>query len=189
MQMMTIVQHRSRRAGIVLAVAVVAIFAGLFTAGLLLASQQGKRPVAGSVAPDFSLPLYPGYRAGFSDTLRLSDLHGQVVVINFWASWCVECRKEAPGLEASYRRYKDRGAVFLGVDYLDTEPAALAYLREYDTTYPAGIDLQQQIAHLYRITGVPETFVVDKSGIIRYVAVQRVSEAELEAVIEPLLAR
>jgi len=163
--------------------------AGLFAVGLLLASQQGKRPVAGIPAPDFSLPLYADYRAEFSNTLRLSDLRGRVIVINFWASWCVECRKEAPGLEATYRRYKDRGVVFLGVDYLDTEPAALAYLREYDTTYPVGVDLQQQIAHLYRITGVPETFVVDKSGIVRYVAIQRVSEAELEAVIEPLLAR
>ncbi len=189
MQITTTVQPRGRRIGIILAIAVVAIFAGLFTVGLLLASQQGKRPAVGSEAPDFSLPLYPGYRAGFGDTLRLSSLRGQVVVINFWASWCVECRKEAPGLEATYRQYKDRGVVFLGVDYLDTEPAALVYLREYDTTYPVGIDLQQQIARDYRITGVPETFVVDKEGLVRYIAIQRVSEAELEAVIEPLIKK
>jgi cytochrome c biogenesis protein CcmG, thiol:disulfide interchange protein DsbE len=164
-----------------------AVFAGVFGAGMLLASQQGKRPEVGSPAPDFSMKLYPGYRAGLSETVRLSDLRGKIVVINFWASWCTECRKEAPGLEASYRHYRDRGVVLVGVDYLDTEPAALAYLREYETTYPVGIDLQQQIARVYRITGVPETFVVDKNGIVRYLAVQRVSEAELSGAIEPLL--
>ena len=156
---------------------------------MLLASQQGKRPEVGTLAPDFSLLLYPDYRGGLSDTIRLSELRGKVIVINFWASWCTECRKEAPGLEATYRRYQDRGVVFLGVDYLDTEPAALAYLRDYETTYPVGIELQEKIAHAYRITGVPETFVVDRSGIVRYIAVQRVSEAELNAVIEPLLAK
>ena len=185
--MQTTTQTKGRRITIVIGVLVVALVAGLFTVGLLLASQEGKRPAVGSLAPDFSLLLYADYRAGFGDTLRLSDLRGKVVVINFWASWCVECRKEAPGLEATYQRYEDRGVVLLSVDYLDTEPAALAYLREYDTTYPVGIDLQQQIARAYRITGVPETFVVDKDGIIRFVAIQRVSEAELAAAIEPLM--
>lgn len=179
---------RSRRL-IALLVGVIAVtgLASLFGAGLILASQQGKRPVVGASAPDFSLPLYPDYNAGFGETIRLSSLRNRVVVINFWASWCLECRKEAPGLEATYRKYKDRGVVVLGVDYLDTEAAALAYLREYDTTYPVGIDIQQQVARVYRITGVPETFIIDKRGVIRFVAIQRVSEAELEAVIEPLL--
>ena len=189
MQTMTTVQPRSRRLGIVISIMAVIALVALFAVGLLLAAQQGRRPAVGSAAPDFSIPLYADYRAGFGDTLRLSQLKGRVAVINFWASWCVECRKEAPGLEATYRKYKDRGVVFLGVDYLDTETAALAYLREYDTTYPVGVDLQEKIARAYRITGVPETFVVDKDGIVRYVAVQRVSEAELETVLEPLLAR
>ncbi|MCL4507320.1 MAG: TlpA family protein disulfide reductase [Chloroflexi bacterium] len=180
---------RNGRLIVILAGAVViAAFAGVFGVGMLLASQQGNRPKVGAAAPDFSMPLYANYRGGLSEAVRLSDLRGKVVVINFWASWCTECRKEAPGLEATYRRYKDRGVVLLGVDYLDTEPAALAYLREYETTYPVGADLQQGIARAYRITGVPETFVVDKTGKIRYVAIQRVSEAELGAAIEPLLA-
>lgn len=180
---------RNRRL-IVLLVGVIAVtgLVSLFGAGLILASQQGKRPVVGALAPDFSIPLYPDYSAGLGDTLRLSSLQGRVVVINFWASWCLECRKEAPDLEATYRKYKDRGVVLLGVDYLDTEAAALAYLREYDTSYPVGIDIQQQVARMYRITGVPETFVVDPRGVIRFVAVQRVSEAELEEIIEPLLS-
>ncbi|MCL5997942.1 MAG: TlpA family protein disulfide reductase [Chloroflexi bacterium] len=174
---------------IILVTALAALgLAGVFGVGLLLASQVGRRPAVGTPAPDFSMTLYPNYRGGLKETVRLSELRGKVVVINFWASWCTECRLEAPGLEAAYRRYQDRGAVFLGVDYLDTETAALAYLKEYATTYANGVDLQQQIARAYHITGVPETFVVDKRGIIRYVAVQRVTPDQLSAVIEPLLA-
>jgi cytochrome c biogenesis protein CcmG/thiol:disulfide interchange protein DsbE len=134
------------------------------------------------------MPLYSAYRGGLGETARLSELRGKVVVINFWASWCLECRKEAPALEAAYRRYKERGVILLGVDYLDTEPAALAYLQEFDTTYPVGIDIQQQTARKYRITGVPETFIVDKHGVIRYVAIQRLTDAEISTQIDPLLA-
>jgi cytochrome c biogenesis protein CcmG, thiol:disulfide interchange protein DsbE len=177
-----------KRLVILIGVAVVASLTGVFATGLLLASQVGNRPTVGALAPDFSMRLNPEYRGGLGESVRLSELRGRVVVINFWASWCLECRKEAPGLETMYRRYKDRGVVLLGVDYLDTEAAALAYLREYDTTYPVGIDLPQQIARTYRIAGVPETFVMDRAGIIRYVAIQRVTESELEMVVEPLLA-
>lgn len=181
----------SKRTGklliIVIGILILVVFVGIFGVGMILAAQEGNRPRVGAAAPDFSMPLYADYRGGLNETIRLSELRGKVVVINFWASWCLECRKEAPALEAAYRRYKNRGAILLGVDYLDTEPAALAYLHEYDTTYPVGIDIQQQVARAYRITGVPETFVLDKRGVIRYVAVQRVSETELNGVIEPLL--
>jgi cytochrome c biogenesis protein CcmG/thiol:disulfide interchange protein DsbE len=174
---------------IILVTALAALgLASVFGVGLLLASQVGRRPAVGALAPDFSMPLYPDYRGTLKETVRLSELRGKVVVINFWASWCTECRLEAPGLEATYRRYKDRRVVFLGVDYLDTEPAALAYLREFDITYANGIDLQQQIARSYRITGVPETFVVDKRGVIRFIAIQRVTPGQLTDVIDPLLA-
>lgn len=178
----------SRRLMVVTAVAAVVFIAALFAASLTLTAQTGNRPAVGSPAPDFELALYPDYRAGFPEKIRLSDLRGRVVVINFWASWCVECRKEAADLEATYRRYKDRGVVFVGVDYLDTETAALEYLREFDTTYPNGVDLQQRIARLYRITGVPETFIVDKNGVVREVIVQRTSAAHLSGMIEKLLA-
>ncbi len=147
-------------------------------------SLVGSRPVVGALAPDFELALFPEYRAGLSEKMRLSDLHGQVVVINFWASWCVECKKEAADLEATYRRFKERGVVFIGVDYLDTEKFAYSYLREFNISYANGIDVQQRVAQLYRITGVPETFVVDKNGIIRRVELQRMSAQQLSDAIE-----
>jgi len=111
-----------------------------------------------------------------------------VVVMNFWASWCVECYKEADALEAVYRKYKDRGVIFLGIDYLDTEAPALAYLQQYNITYPNGIDLQQQIARAYRITGVPETFFIDRDGIVRDVVIAPLTEAQLSARIDKMLA-
>ena len=160
----------------------------LFLAGLVLASQVGKRPAVGTPAPDFEMALYAGYQASLGETIRLADLRGRVVVINFWASWCLECEKEAPDLEATYRRYQDRGVIFLGVDYLDTETAALAYLRQFEVTYTNGIDVEQKIAQAYRITGVPETFVVDQDGIVRDVVAQRVTAAHLSNVIDGLLA-
>jgi cytochrome c biogenesis protein CcmG/thiol:disulfide interchange protein DsbE len=81
----------------------------------------------------------------------------------------------------------DRGVVVLGIDYLDTEAPALAYLKQYDVTYPNGIDLQQRIAKAYRITGVPETFFIDRDGIVREVVVAPLTEAQLRAKIEALI--
>ncbi|MCS6773486.1 MAG: TlpA family protein disulfide reductase, partial [Thermoflexales bacterium] len=167
-----------------LAVALVAV---VFAVALNLASQQGARPKAGSPAPDFELALFEGYRAGFPERLRLSDLRGRVVVINFWASWCKECYNEAAALERVWREYRDRGVVFIGVDYLDTEAPALAYLKQFDITYPNGLDVQQRIANAYRITGVPETFFVDRQGRVADVVVAAVTEADLRRRIDALL--
>lgn len=133
-------------------------------------------------APDFELTTFDG------QLIRLSDQRGKVVVINFWASWCIPCRNEAPVLEATWRDYRDRGVVFIGVDYLDTEREALAYIEEFDLTYPNGPDLRTRIAQAYRIQGVPETFFVDRLGMLRGVNIGPITEPQLEARIETLLA-
>jgi cytochrome c biogenesis protein CcmG/thiol:disulfide interchange protein DsbE len=174
---------------IVGALGAIAAVAAIFVVALSLVSQQGARPTPGSPAPDFTLGAYPGYAASLPDELKLSDLRGRPVVINFWASWCVECFKEADALEAAYRKYKDQGVVFLGVGYLDQDTPALAYLKQYDVTYRNGIDMQQRISKAYRITGVPETFFIDKEGIVREVTIAPLTEAQLSASIEKLLAQ
>ncbi len=122
------------------------------------------------------------------ETFALSDLRGQVVIINFWASWCPPCRDEASYLEATWRKYRDQGVVFIGVDYVDTEPNALAYIEEFDITYPNGPDIGQKIAGAYRIKGVPETFYVDKTGQLRGVHIGPLSWPTLDNMIEALLA-
>ncbi|GAB4528452.1 MAG: hypothetical protein Fur0018_14550 [Anaerolineales bacterium] len=133
-------------------------------------------------APDFTLHTFDG------QDITLSDLRGQVVVINFWASWCPPCREEAPYLEQTWRKYKDRGVVFLGVDYVDTEPEARAYIAEFDITYPNGPDLQTRISQAYNMQGVPETFFVAKDGTLRGVHIGPLVPPQLDNKIEELLA-
>jgi len=138
-------------------------------------------PVNSGPAPNFTLTAFDG------ETVTLSDLRGQVVIINFWASWCPPCREEAAYLEKTWREYQGRGVVFIGVDWVDTEKEALAYIAEFDITYFNGPDLGTRIAQAYRIRGVPETFFVDKSGQLRGVKIGPLYPPELEDRIEELL--
>lgn len=146
------------------AVVLVAAFVGLLALGLR--NRNAAQPLEGSAAPDFTLTLFEGYTAGFGPQVRLSDLRGKAVVINFWAAWCPTCRDEQAFLQQTWERYRERGVVFLGIDYVDTEPAAREYLQTYGVTYPNGPDLKTRISTLYNIRGVPETFVVDRAGQI-----------------------
>lgn len=137
----------------------------------------------GEMAPDFELISFSG------ETYQLSDFRGSVIVVNFWASWCESCKPEAVDLEAAYKFYQPREDVlFLGVDYVDTEPEALAYLEEFQITYPNGPDLRTKISQAYRITGVPETFVIDQEGVIVHVRIGPFkSLEEIKSYIDPLL--
>lgn len=128
----------------------------LATAVAVLSPSAGLR--IGQPAPDFTLESFDGQR------LRLADLSGSVVVLNFWASWCVTCAEEAPLLEQLWQNYRQRGVLVIGVDYMDTPAAARAYLERHGITYPNGPDRGGRIARLYRVTGVPETLVIDRQG-------------------------
>ena len=138
---------------------------------------------AGEMAPPFEITTFEG------QTLKLADLRGQVVVVNFWASWCIPCEQEAAELENTWRRYKDKGVVFIGVDYVDTETAAKAFMQRFDITYPNGPDLGTRISQAYRIKGVPETYVVDKTGRLAFVKIGPFQAGEMAGVIEPLLGK
>ncbi len=156
---------------------------------LALRTRYATQPTSGA-APDLTLTLYPGYDGGLGKSqLRLSDLRGKVVLLNFWASWCVPCREEQPVLEKLWRQYRDKGVVFLGVDYVDTEPVALDYLKEFQVTYPNGPDLGTRISSKYRIQGVPESFLIDRKGNIVWFKIAPVQEAELIARLNEALAR
>lgn len=151
--------------------------------------ERGRTAPTRGPAPDFTLPLYEGYDGGLGvSEFRLRDWRGRVVVLNFWASWCKPCEEEAALLESLWRSYRDRGVIFVGVDYLDAPSAALAYLRRFQITYPNGPDVGTRISRLYRITGVPETFVVDPKGEVVFYKAAPIRPGELEGVLDSLLA-
>ncbi|MBE3068375.1 MAG: TlpA family protein disulfide reductase [Chloroflexi bacterium] len=161
---------------------------GLLAAGLL----KAKNPIlgVGSSVPDFTLTLFSGYEYNGASEVKLSDLSGKVVVINFWASWCQPCRTEAADLETAWRFYKETGqVVFLGVDYVDTEPEAREYMTEFNLSYPNGPDMGTRISQIFnRNLGVPETYVVDQQGVLRFIQIGPFqSVAEIQAIIDPLL--
>lgn len=123
----------------------------------LVRSQRGSIRV-GDRVPDLTLSTFDG------DEINFADLRGQIVVVNFWASWCKPCEQEAIELEQAYQMYKDQGVVFLGVDYVDTETEALAYLAKFGITYPNGPDLGTRISQAFRTLGVPETYIIGPDG-------------------------
>ena len=165
--------------GIIITFAVVLTLLGLLAWGLKKA-QAG--PLDNGLAPDFSITGFDGR------TVKLSELRGQVVIINFWASWCPPCREEAAYLEETWRKYEGRGVIFIGVDWVDTEKEALAYIKEFDITYLNGPDIGTRIAEAYNIQGVPETFFVAKNGELRGVHIGPLKSPELDEKIEELLA-
>jgi cytochrome c biogenesis protein CcmG/thiol:disulfide interchange protein DsbE len=157
-------------------------FIALLAARLIQTNQSEHR--ASGQAPPFTFTTFDG------ETISLEALRGKGVVLNFWASWCAPCRDEAPLLEAMWRREKDNGIVFIGLDYLDQEPAARAYLAEFNITYPNGPDLQSAAARRYGIKGVPETFFIDPDGVIQELVVGPiVSQAQMEALLDKIRPR
>lgn len=118
-------------------------------------------------APDFTLDLLGGGQ------VTLSDLRGEVVVINFWASWCPPCREEMPAIEKVYQEYKDRGLVVLAVNttYQDREADAAAFVQNFALTFPIPLDRTGAVSNRYQLRGLPSTYFVDRRGVIRSVVV------------------
>lgn len=116
--------------------------------------------------------------------LSLSQFRGKVVLLNYWGSWCVACRREQAGLERVWREYKGRGVQFLGVDEADQRAPALAYLKEFGVTYPSIVDKTSALAYRANVAVVPTTFVIDRRGIILFRLVGPSDAALLRSVLD-----
>ena len=128
----------------------------------LVSSRQGGRLQPGEPVPDIELRLLDG------SSMALADLKGQVVVLNFWASWCAPCRREARDLQSVWEAYQERGVAFVGVTYHDAQDASLAFIEEYGITYPNGVDEMGRISDALGVTAVPETYVIDREGLLAW---------------------
>jgi len=169
----------------------VGLSALLILLGVGLLRAQHPIITIGSKVPDFKLALFDDYQYKNAGQVSLSDLRGKVVVVNFWASWCVTCADEAPYLEAAWHYYQPQDqVVFLGVDYTDVDSKALEFLAKFDTTYPNGPDLGTRITPIFnRNIAMPETYIIDQKGVLRQEQIGPFqSMAELRSVIDPLLS-
>jgi cytochrome c biogenesis protein CcmG/thiol:disulfide interchange protein DsbE len=154
---------------------------GLLAYGFRTNPREIPSPLLGRPAAPFSLALFDGGR------FQLAEQRDRVVVVNFWASWCVPCRGEAPVLEAAWRAHRDRGVVIVGVNVQDSEPAARAFIEEFGLTFPNGPDPGGRIAIDYGVYGIPETFVIGRDGLIAYKHVGVIAPPALEARIQGAL--
>jgi cytochrome c biogenesis protein CcmG/thiol:disulfide interchange protein DsbE len=155
--------------------------------GSLLAACTSNSDPFGLKPISSPLPLVAGNTVQ-GGTASSADLRGQILVVNFWAQWCAPCLQEQPELERTWRRYHDRGVTFLGVDYRDDTSAARAWVKRFGVSYPSVQDPSGKLANAFALIGVPDTFVVDRTGTIRWKIIGKTNEAQLSKLLDQLLA-
>ena len=138
----------------------------------------------GAQAPAFDLVASDGSH------VRLSDLRGKVVIVDFWASWCRPCRESFPTLDRWQRRYRDRGLVVVGVSVDRTEEAYRTFLSEHPIGFTVERDADHGVARSFAPPAMPTTFIIDRTGVVRHVerGYRRANDASLERIVERLLA-
>jgi len=134
-----------------------------FALAVLATSSLASSDLSGLPAPDFSLKSSTG------ENLRLSEYRGDVVMINFWATWCGPCRQEMPLLEQLYNRYERVGFSLLGVNIDDDSARAMDMIRELGISFPVLFDARKEVSKLYNVDAMPVTILVDREGVVRYV--------------------
>ena len=140
------------------------LFVCLALAGMTSARTAGAAlPAAGTRAPDFALNSNSGRN------LRLSELRGEVVLINFWATWCGPCRQEMPQLGRLYAQYRAAGFTLLGINIDDNRANAEAMVKKLGVHFPTLFDSDKRVARLYDVDAMPATLLIDRDGRVRYV--------------------
>ena len=137
---------------------IIALVFSVFAASSLASSGMEGQP-----APDFALKSSTG------ENLRLSEYRGDVVMINFWATWCGPCRQEMPLLDELYSRYQRVGFSLLGVNIDDDSRRAMQMIEELGVNFPVLFDARKEVSKLYEVEAMPVTVIVDREGKVRYI--------------------
>ncbi|MCS6839827.1 MAG: TlpA family protein disulfide reductase [Roseiflexus sp.] len=134
-------------------------------------------------APDLTLPMLDG------GSLRLADLRGKVVLVNFWGTWCEPCKEETPALQAAYQRLQSEGLVIVGVNLRRQEAsddAVRKFVQQYGVTYPIVLDVNGEAARLFQISPIPVSYFIDPEGTIRYVRIGTLTTDDVAALFAQL---
>lgn len=127
----------------------------------LLGGMAKKPPLVGGPAPQFTLKTLKG------ESVQISDYHGKVVLLNFWATWCKPCKAEMPEIQAAYEAYKDEGFVVLAINFGEKREKAQKLVKEMGLSFPVLLDRDIEVAERHRVVSLPVTFFVDAKGIIK----------------------
>jgi cytochrome c biogenesis protein CcmG, thiol:disulfide interchange protein DsbE len=159
--------------------AVIVVSAALALGGVAMAGRGDSLAFdpAGTTAPDFVLPTLDGGQQRFSESF------GSPIVLNFWASWCTSCQREAPVLAAGWERWRERGVVFMSVNSQDGRSWAQRFVAQYGITYTVFFDETGQVGRLFGLTGHPETFFLDREGNVVTKWIGPVDDSTLERLV------
>ncbi|HZU06784.1 MAG TPA: TlpA disulfide reductase family protein [Chloroflexota bacterium] len=163
---------RAWRAGGLLALLAIAVACGQPAAAARL----------GSPAPDFALQNVDG------TTVRLSELRGKPVVVNFWATWCAPCREEMPAMQEVYEQYRDRGLVILAVNMEEDVRLVRRWIEQGGFTFTFLLDSEGELVKRYNVTAAPTSYFIGRDGVIRDLKLGALSRSEMQAKVEKLLA-
>ncbi len=135
----------------------------------------------GATAPDFTLFSPAG------EEIDLSDFEGQVILVNWWATWCPPCKAEMPALNDFYETHKTDGFVVLAVNSQEGASTVKDFIQDNGFTFPVLLDSQGQVMDRYHVRALPTSFIIDRHGVIQHIQTGEISPQQLEAIVEPLL--
>lgn len=152
----------------------------LVVLGLWLRQSRQTSLEVGAEIPDFTITSFSGQSS------RKNELTGRIVLLNFWSSWCASCDEEGAILEEVWQEVKDSGdIVFLGVNYVDTEKDAIAFLEKYGITFPNGPDMGSRVSRIFKVQAVPETYILGRDGRLAAIQIGPFQSAdEIRAILQ-----
>ncbi|MCB8980408.1 MAG: redoxin domain-containing protein [Ardenticatenaceae bacterium] len=185
-------QKKARQNNMILVAALILILGGLGTIIWMSLKTAEPEPTTnsygapalaqkGGTVTDFSLGSLDGSQ------IALADYEGEVIIMNFWATWCPPCRAEMPGINRFYEAHQDEGLVVLAINAQEDAATVRPFIEQSGFSFPVLLDLQGRVADQYSTRSFPTTFIIDRNGVIQHVQTGEISESELENIVLPLL--